>query len=677
MSSLNNDSVLQAIDSLNLPKTDLTSEQAKQVLALLVNNEQVTADSLRDLVNRVSTVGTGEITLLFSGGDEMNGASRSHVIVSEIARQTSNIRTIDSTEVAKFFTEDSFKEAIEKTLGGKIIDPSSGAYKFFTGTDGLWGDISANFVRDAKGIVTGVIMDPDPTRTFAVREIPELLANKNITSAFGLPLDELSKMDGLSNQQAFDLFTQQSKFLMEASNLRLIQGEVRQASAFLEISQDMAGYLGRNSEAIERTVDYMSHLPEDVRTNISSIANELELQNTSGVDGGKILSRLGKGIFVLGFLLASSEAKGAEEAGDHEKAKEIMRDWALESSTGFVGGEIGAAIGGIAVGALAAAGITLSAPVSGAIILGAALTGGIYGADGAKQFQEYLDKQDAEAKKILFDKITELLYNSKDFTIAEKTSALLSGNFYSLASDFTLKNIIEQSQHSLAWRYALKHENPFVIENMDYSRFNQNGELELQSTQYPDGMTQAFIQAKAEMLMWMVQYIKNGIDLHDRFNISNGIFPAPVDGDHTYQDIDSGLKLDIDGTNPTTFASHYHIFGGENNDTITGDKLSDTLFGGAGNDTIEAGKGSDYLEGNQGNDTLIGGSGNDRLIGGTGFDTYVIEDFDTIYDVDGQGTLQIEGIDNIPTLQLISANRWNQKLKMPPTLPARAAMTYF
>lgn len=45
------------------------------------------------------------------------------------------------------------------------------------------GDISANFIRDTKGIVTGVIFDnADPNRIFAQREITELLRNKNIDS---------------------------------------------------------------------------------------------------------------------------------------------------------------------------------------------------------------------------------------------------------------------------------------------------------------------------------------------------------------------------------------------------------------------------------------------------------------------------------------------------------------
>lgn len=246
---------------------------------------------------------------------------------------------------------------------------------------------------------------------------------------------------------------------------------------------------------------------------------------------------------------------------------------------------------------------------------------------------------------------------------------------YEFSELITLAN--NDDEFGSAIRYALKYNVPSIVVDRQNTPISLYEDTPLFSKESPDGMTSSYIQARVEMLTWKKAYDMADIDYDDRFNALGGLFPAPVDGDHIYHDLQTDLTLDIDGVNPTTFASHYHIFGSNEADTTTGGNLEDVLFGGAGNDTIEAGKGSDYLEGNQGNDTLIGGSGNDRLIGGTGFDTYVIEDFDTIYDVDGQGTLQIEGIDNIPTLQLISANRWNQKLKMPPTLPARAAMTYF
>jgi Ca2+-binding RTX toxin-like protein len=70
------------------------------------------------------------------------------------------------------------------------------------------------------------------------------------------------------------------------------------------------------------------------------------------------------------------------------------------------------------------------------------------------------------------------------------------------------------------------------------------------------------------------------------------------------------------------------------------------LLGGNGSDTLTGGTGADLLIGNGGVDTLTGGQGNDILLGGKGNDTYRYttgDGLDTILDVEGQNTLQIDG----------------------------------
>jgi Ca2+-binding RTX toxin-like protein len=80
----------------------------------------------------------------------------------------------------------------------------------------------------------------------------------------------------------------------------------------------------------------------------------------------------------------------------------------------------------------------------------------------------------------------------------------------------------------------------------------------------------------------------------------------------------------------------------------TADTLNSNAFllGGAGNDGLVGGTGADLLIGNGGVDTLTGGQGNDILLGGKGNDTYRYttgDGLDTILDVEGQNTLQIDG----------------------------------
>ncbi|MCH8243268.1 MAG: hypothetical protein IH897_11760 [Planctomycetes bacterium] len=63
-----------------------------------------------------------------------------------------------------------------------------------------------------------------------------------------------------------------------------------------------------------------------------------------------------------------------------------------------------------------------------------------------------------------------------------------------------------------------------------------------------------------------------------------------------------------------------NAYGGDGNDSISGNSANNGLFGGRGNDILDGGDGNDTLDGGGGNDTLIGGGGNDTLIGGTGAD---------------------------------------------------------
>ncbi|GAB4543068.1 MAG: hypothetical protein Tsb0014_36300 [Pleurocapsa sp.] len=80
----------------------------------------------------------------------------------------------------------------------------------------------------------------------------------------------------------------------------------------------------------------------------------------------------------------------------------------------------------------------------------------------------------------------------------------------------------------------------------------------------------------------------------------------------------------INGRGTGTNQNDY-LYGGYNDDTITGldgndtlrgDGGNDRLNGNAGNDKLYGGYNDDYLSGSQGNDTLYGESNNDTLYGG-------------------------------------------------------------
>ena len=99
-------------------------------------------------------------------------------------------------------------------------------------------------------------------------------------------------------------------------------------------------------------------------------------------------------------------------------------------------------------------------------------------------------------------------------------------------------------------------------------------------------ITEQWIRDRAEMLQFKNLYDTRDMAYGERFNYLGGVFPTPVDGDYIYHDIASGIRLDIDGVNPTTLASHQIVFGGNGADSVSGGSVEDHLYGGTGADVL-------------------------------------------------------------------------------------------
>lgn len=206
-------------------------------------------------------------------------------------------------------------------------------------------------------------------------------------------------------------------------------------------------------------------------------------------------------------------------------------------------------------------------------------------------------------------------------TNAEQIATSIGGNVgYGTGIKFlsqTVSSIVWAAKaddaEGLAWRYALSQLRYVAFEGIAP---NGSGELDLYNPEAGSGqITDSWIQARSEMLNWKRTFDTRDDSYNDRLNSLGGLLPTPVEGDHIYEDVATGLTLDIDGVNPAALASHFIRFGNYADNVLNGAGLEDRLYGAAGSDTLNGEAGHDYLEGGAGDDHLYGGNGSDTLLG--------------------------------------------------------------
>ena len=383
--------------------------------------------------------------------------------------------------------------------------------------------------------------------------------------------------------------------------------------------------------------------------------------------GGPVALKAAKALGPLGLLLsfgmASAQAAEAQSQGNSAQAKEIMSLWAADAAGSGLGEVMGATLGGIALAAVAAIGVAVSAPVAGAVLIGAALIGGIFGADGATKVYEMTKDLDENGRMDLLDKLGNLLFGV-NYTVTSPLPADLNGQRLTLDATYSRADIVALAKENIAWRYALRELNPFVITDIAYDRHNTDGSLNLYDPATGQGaMTEAYLADRAAMLTWKIRFDRGMQDDNDAAHDGPKSYTEDwdtnaVQGNWDFVDLDPSTRLP--GGDPLTLAidgqgitlhDHQVVFGSHASESIEGAGDSDRLYGGAGNDSLNGNDGNDYLEGNGGDDVLLGGSDTSRgnrdwLVGGTGRDRYVFEgDFgnDVVFDSDGIGSITING----------------------------------
>ncbi|MBX3340380.1 MAG: hypothetical protein KF711_02245 [Nitrospira sp.] len=194
----------------------------------------------------------------------------------------------------------------------------------------------------------------------------------------------------------------------------------------------------------------------------------------------------------------------------------------------------------------------------------------------------------------------------------------------------------------LAYRYALRELNPFVVTGIDYETLhNQDHSLDIYDASTGTGVwTQMALSDRAELLAEKL-----------RFNQSDGIPGSPT----LFVDETSNFNNQRGAT-----AAEVVIFGDVEGREYLGRRGNDHIYGAAGDDFVHGAKGQDYLEGNDGDDELygeadsdilVGQQGKDKLDGGSGIDSMSGGAGDDIYIVDNSGDRVVEfensGIDEV------------------------------
>ncbi|CUS31830.1 calcium-binding protein [Candidatus Nitrospira nitrificans] len=212
------------------------------------------------------------------------------------------------------------------------------------------------------------------------------------------------------------------------------------------------------------------------------------------------------------------------------------------------------------------------------------------------------------------------------------------------------------SSDGIAYRYALRELNPFVITGVDYGQHNVGGALDLYDAHTGQGtVTALYLSDRADLLAEKHTY---GLADGTPVNRSTTLYEDQLTGFTNERGATATEAIifgDFAGRELVGRSGNDHLYGGGGNDTLSGGAGQDYLEGGSDDDTLDGGSESDILLGQQGTDTLNGGTGNDRLNGGLGDDrleggtgsdhyTYVTgQGHDTIEDFDQLGSIRFGG----------------------------------
>lgn len=408
-------SVDNILISLGFPSTNLSLDQGLQALNSLTSNgaDVVDKNILRDLVNRVSADALGSVTVLYSGEVNADVGLRPLSIINAMKNNGDDIRVIMDSPAAQFLGDSSFRQALADSLNVDIddlSDKSTDANKFLESPDGLWGDVSANFIDATEGKVLTITGGAEDSRIFSQRELEKIQANEKIISVDGLDRTYLSNM---SQEQAYKVIKVASDTSL--ANLHIVvDGNGNPALYGRQImidSRDFLASVNVDGHVSSNTAKYFaSNTDAAMARVIEFVPAERWVEHTEGLNTlsslelfGRFVGKLSVGISVLGLLVVSSQAQAAETP---EQKQQIIDDWVTHTTAEWIAGSIGSAL---VVGGVAAL-TTVSAPVTLALAIVGGIVGSIVGGDTVYELiKEGVNKVLSDIKSSLHSIVGEFL----------------------------------------------------------------------------------------------------------------------------------------------------------------------------------------------------------------------------------------------------------------------------
>lgn len=155
-------------------------------------------------------------------------------LAQAVASQDSNVSVIDITERGLFLSGDIYKAAVVKAFAFEGIKSyqmlvsrrDSKANQFlFEATQGIWAEASKSFAESAEGDIITLTSKPQDNRTFALVELPALLANPKVKHVNGVDTAVLQEMVSgpLGMKGVLKAVSETSRQLLERTSLARAQ----------------------------------------------------------------------------------------------------------------------------------------------------------------------------------------------------------------------------------------------------------------------------------------------------------------------------------------------------------------------------------------------------------------------------------------------------------------------